>query len=71
MIESPVGKEPGMGFWTVHEVMISIKEAFEFEKEQFGELGRKAYKVFQRWVKMPKKRVRQVIEVEVDHNYAA
>ena len=67
MIEHPVG--PDAGFWTVHEVMMSIKEAFDFE--QFGEIGQRCYRVFQRWVKPIPRRKTQIIEVEIDQNYAS
>ena len=64
LIEHPIGKN--QGFWTVHEVITSIKEAFNFEQEQFGDMGQKAFRVFQRWVKPMPKRKAKIIEVLVD-----
>ena len=38
LIEHPVG--PDAGFWTSFEVFTSMKHAFIFNKNEFGELGK-------------------------------
>ena len=51
LIEHPVG--PGAGYWTIFEVVSDMKFAFYFDKPEFGEMGKEAWRMFQRYVKAP------------------
>ena len=44
MIEDPVGKDAG--FWTVFEVVQSMKHAFYFKKDEFGDMGANVWRIF-------------------------
>ena len=69
LIEHPVGKKGG--YWTAHEVFTAITGAFDFEQDCFGEIGSRAYKIIQLRVRPLKPRKKKIIEVGIDHNYAA
>ena len=44
LIEDPVGKDAG--FWTVFEVVQSMKHAFYFKKDEFGDMGANVWRIF-------------------------
>lgn len=69
MIEHPIG--PKAGFKSVYEVQRSLIEAFNFQQDQFGEMGLRVFRGFQHWVKPLPLRKKQVVEIEVDTNYAS
>ena len=64
MIEHPIGKRAG--FWTVTEVITSIKEAFNFEQEQFGDIGKKAFRIFSKFIRPKYNKSKHMINDGVD-----